>query len=202
MSKDTQTAKGTMEEEKSLEEQEKASTITLNLTMDKRIDLALTLVFIAVGVFMISEARGFRSGKQPDWFTSRGIPILTGGLLIIEGVVLAVMRLWTWSQIPGHLVPEEGQEDEKGYPASWVPCISVILLSFAWEFLLDSLGVLIVTPLYLILCLRIMGERSWVMLIVFSIIFTLANWILFGPLLAIRFPLGPLENLIYALGLG
>jgi hypothetical protein len=47
-----------------------------------------------------------------------------------------------------------------------------------------------------------MGERSWVMLIVFSIIFTLANWILFGPLLAIRFPLGPLENLIYALGLG
>ncbi|MCJ7640922.1 MAG: hypothetical protein MUO29_03395 [Desulfobacterales bacterium] len=54
MSKDTQTAKDTIEEEKSLEEQEKASPITLNLTMDKRIDLALTLVFIAVGVFMIS----------------------------------------------------------------------------------------------------------------------------------------------------
>ena len=202
MSTNSQTAEGTIDHAKSLEEQEKTSPTVLILTMDKRVDLALTLVFIAVGVFMIIEARGFRSGKQPDWFTSRGVPILTGGLLIIEGIVLAVMRLWTWSQIPGHFVPEEGQEDEKGYPASWVPCISVILLSFAWEFFLDSLGILIVTPLYLIICLRIMGERSWVMLIVFSIIFTLANWILFGPLLAIRFPLGPLQNLVYALGLG
>jgi hypothetical protein len=201
MAKDTQVTQGGVHEEATLEGEEKPSLETLNITMDKRIDLALTIVFILMGVFMIKEARGFRSGKQPDWFTSRGFPILAGGLLILEGVALAAIRLITWSKLPGNCVPEEGQEDEKGYPVSWVRCMLVILLSFMWEWFLIPLGLLIVTPLYLILCLWVMGERSWVILIVFSIIFTLANWITFGPLLGIRFPLGPLTNFLYSLGL-
>ena len=48
MSKDAQTAKGTMEERKSLEEQDKTFPITLNLTMATRIDPDLTLVGLRI----------------------------------------------------------------------------------------------------------------------------------------------------------
>ena len=201
MTKDVEAAWGGTQEKMAPEDEKKDTWAELNLTMDKRIDLALTGVFILVGAFMVIVARKVRLGSQPDWFTSRGFPILAGGLLILEGVALAAIRLITWSKLPGNCVPEEGQEDEKGYPVSWVRCMLVILLSFMWEWFLIPLGLLIVTPLYLILCLWVMGERSWVILIVFSIIFTLANWITFGPLLGIRFPLGPLTNFLYSLGL-
>jgi F0F1-type ATP synthase assembly protein I len=52
--------------------------------------------------------------------------------------------------------------------------ISVILVSFLWGWLLKPLGFLISTPLCLVVALLIMGVRSWVKNIAFSIIFSFA----------------------------
>jgi len=76
-----------------------------------------------------------------------------------------VQQLLSWSKLPGHLVPEEGQEDEKGYPISAARAMGIILLSAVWEWLLDPLGFLIITPLYLIACSWVMSVRSWMKVI-------------------------------------
>jgi len=138
---------------------------------------------------------------MPDQITSRGMPNITGILLIIFGVILAIRQLLHWSELPGHLVPEEGQEDEKGYPATWVRAFGVILLSVLWAWVLKPLGFLIATPLYLFFSAWAMGERSWGSIIAFSVIFSASIWVIFGPVLGIRFPLGPLSHLALSLGL-
>ena len=201
MPEDMKTAKGGTEEDMSREDEEKASLETFEITMDKRADLAVSMGVALIGAFVLIATRGIRAGSIPDPITSRGMPNVVGVFLIIVGIVLAARQLLTWSELPGHLVPEEGQADEKGYPASWVRAISIILLSVVWNWLLRPLGFLIITPLYLLAALWCMNVRSWRKLIGFSIIFTVTTWGIFGPLLGVRFPLGPLDHLARSLGL-
>ena len=201
MAEDTKTVTGAANEDTSPGDKEKASWEKLAITMDKRSDLAVSLFIVSVGVLLLIGARDIETGLMPDQITSRGMPDITGLFLVIVGVVLAVRQLLHWSELTGHLVPEEGQEDEKGYPATWVRAFGIILLSVLWAWLLNPLGFLIATPLYLFLSSWVMGERSWGSIIAFSVIFAVSIWVIFGPILGIRFPLGPLSHLALSLGL-
>jgi len=201
MAEGAKTASGGTKENISQENKEKASWEKLAITMDKRSDLAVSLFIVLVGVLMLIAARDIETGLMPDQITSRGMPDITGLFLVIVGVVLAARQLLHWSELPGHLVPEEGQEDEKGYPATWVRAFGIMLLSVLWGWLLKPLGFLIATPLYLFVSSWVMGERSWGSIIAFSVIFTASIWVIFGPVLGIRFPLGPLSHLALSLGL-
>jgi len=201
MSEDAKNSTNGTNESASPDDKEKASWEKLAITMDKRSDLAVSLSIVLMGVLLLIGARDIDIGLMPDQITSRGMPDITGLFLVIVGVVLAVRQLLHWSELPGHLVPEEGQEDEKGYPATWVRAFVIILLSVLWAWLLNPLGFLIVTPLYLFVSSWVMGERSWGSIIAFSVIFSVSIWVIFGPLLGIRFPLGPLSHLALSLGL-
>ena len=194
MNEDVRFARNGANESAGLEQEENDSQQDLEITMDKRCDLALAVGTGLLGVFILVASRNIRAGLLHDPITSRGLPIMTGILLIIGGIALTVRELLTWSVLPGHLVPEEGQTDEKGYPASWVRAFGIILASFLWQWLLKPLGFLIDTPFYLLASSWIMGVKSWVRIISFSILFTVLVWAIFHPLLYIRLPLGPLED--------
>lgn len=201
MTENAKTAKSGVNEQTNGGDEETASLEKIDITMDKRIDLAVSVGIILFAVFMIIEARNIDLGTYLDPITPRGLPVITGALLIIGGIVQAVRQLWTWRVLPGHLVLEEGQEDEKGHPVSAVRAMIIILLSILWELLLYPLGFLIITPVYLVACSLVMGVRSWRKIIGFSIILTVGLWYGFGPLMGVRMPLGPLENLVRSLGL-
>ena len=168
--------------------------------MDKRCDLAVSIFTVLLGIFVLIAARKIRTGLVVDPITPRGLPNMMGAILIIGGFILAVQQLLNWSKLPGHLVPEEGQEDEVGYPVSAARAIGIILLSAVWEGLLPRLGYLIITPLYLIACSWVMSVRSWKKVIGFSVIYTVASWVIFGPLLGVRIPLGTFGPLFESLG--
>lgn len=202
MTENTTTPKSDTNDNASREDEEKARLETPGCTMDKRVDLAVAVVVALFGAFILIMSRDIRRGVIPDPITSRGLPIITGTFLVIAGIVLAVRQLLTWSALPGHLVPGDGgQEDEKGYPASTGLAWGIILVGTAWAWLLKPLGILIITPLCLLVASRVMKERSWWQIIAFSIIFPVSLWLIFGPLLGIRFPLGPLDELVRSLGL-
>ena len=201
MSEDGKTKKSTTDEDTRREDEARTSPPALSITMDKRVDLVLAIGVALVGAIMLMTSHVIRRGPIPDPIGTRGLPNITGLFLIIGGIALAVLQLLHWSDLPGHLVPEEGQEDEKGYPASWVRAVSIILLSWVWVVLLNPLGILIITPLCLVAGSLLMGEREWGKIIAFSLIFSVSNWVIFGPLLGIRFPLGPLNHWAVSLGL-
>jgi putative tricarboxylic transport membrane protein len=201
MTENAQTAKRGTNEEVGRSEKEEAFTEKLSITMDKRIEFALAVVAVLLGVFILVEARGIRAGLTPDPITSRGLPTITGTFLIIVGSILGVLRLVTWSALPGNFVPAEGPTDQEGQPASWVRTFGIATAGLLWMVLLKPLGYVIVTPLFLLAFLRLMGVRSWAQIIGFPIIYTVATWYLFSQLLLVILPLGILAEFARSLGL-
>ncbi len=201
MTEDARTAKSGTNGVMTNEDEEKVSLETLEITMDKRVDLAVAVATALLGAFILIESRDIRLGTVTDPITSRGMATITGTFLLIAGIVLAIRQLLTWSVLPGHLVPEEGQEDEKGHPASWTRAFSIILVSALWERLLEPVGFLFVTPLFLFVASWFMGVRSKGKLIAFPLIFTLVTWVCFDPVMGVRIPLGPLEPLARSFGI-
>jgi putative tricarboxylic transport membrane protein len=201
MIEDVQTGKSTPSEKTGGEDEEKSAWEKLEIIMDKRANLAVSVFTALVGVFTLITARHIRAGTIRDPIGARGLPNMMGVFLIIGGIILSVQQLLHWSELPGNLVPQEGQEDEKGYPASWIRAIAIILLSMVWAWLLHGLGFLIITPLYLVACGWVMGMRSWKQNVIFSVVYAVSSWLIFGPLFAIRLPLGPLEPFARSLGI-
>ena len=201
MIEDVQTGKSTPSEDPSQKDEEKASWEKLEITMDKRVNLAVSVFIALVGVSTLILARHIRAGTISDPIGARGLPNMMGVFLIIGGIVLAVQQFLHWSELPGHLMPEEGQGDEKGYPASAFKAIALIVLSMLWGWLLRWWGFLIITPLYLVACGWVMSMRSWKQNVIFSVVYAVSSWLIFGPLFAIRLPLGPLEPFARSLGI-
>jgi hypothetical protein len=103
--------------------------------------------------------------------------------------------------MPGNLVPEEGQTDEEGYPASTIRYSGIVLASLLWVWLVKPLGFLFAMPLALLAMILFMNVRSRMKLIAFPILFTLVTWVAFSQLLGIIMPLGPLTSFARSLGL-
>ncbi len=173
----------------------------IRIEMDKRIDLVIALIVIAIGIVIIHLTNSFRVGSFPDPVTSRGLPYFTGTYLILAGLFLAARRLWTWSVIPGNFTVSEGHEDEAGHPSSAPRAFTVMALALLWATLLKPVGFLIMTPIVLVAMLWLMNIRSVARLAGFSLIFTFVMWLAFSELLGITLPYGPLTGLARSWGL-
>jgi hypothetical protein len=200
MTEDANTAKSATNGEQK-EEDEEAGRLPFRLTMDKRIELAVTIVVILYGIFLIVGASKIRAGLVPDLITAKGMPYLTGIFIIIGGIVLAVIRLMTWSLLPGNLVPGEGHEDEEGHSSSWVRVFVIVIVTWLSVVLLKSLGYLIATPMFMIVAVWLMGARKWGILIAFPVLYTIVTWYIFSQPLQFVLPLGFLAPFFRSLGL-
>ena len=205
MAKHVKTAKSGTNENTGGEDEENASLEmveeTVDIAMDKRIDLAVAAAVTVVGVLILIGAKDISEGSVTDPVGSRGLAHVTGAWLVIAGIALSIRQLLTWSALPGNLVPLEGQADDEGHPASWVRFLGVTLASLLSLLFLRPLGYLIVTPVLLFIIVWIMGVRSKAKLIAFPIIFTVTVWLMFGPILGVRLPMGPLTSLAQQMGI-
>ena len=182
-------------------DEQRARRTKLSITMDKRIELTIALVAIVVGVLILFQASDIPPGLLRDPLTNRGMPYIMGILMIIGAVSLVIIRVSTWSAIPGNFVLSEGHDDEEGHPASWKRAFGVIVAAWLWVLLLKSLGYLIVTPLFLFAYLLIMDVHSRLKIVFFPTLYTLITWYIFSQLLKIILPLGPLTSFARSLGL-
>jgi hypothetical protein len=173
----------------------------IRIEMDKRVDLVVSLVVVAVGILIVYMASGFRVGSFPDPVTSRGLPYFTGTYLIIAGLILAARRVYTWQQIPGNYTMTEGHEDEADHPASTVRAFSIMGLALLWAVLLRPVGYLLITPPVLAAILWLLDVREVKKLVAFSLIFALVLWLAFSVILGITLPYGPLTALARSWGL-
>jgi hypothetical protein len=201
MTEDANAAKSGTKEETKRENEEDSFKVPFRLTLDKRIDLAITGVIVLFGIFLLIETAKIGTGKVVDPIGARGLPNLTGIACIIGGIILGVMRLMTWSVLPGNLVPGEGHEDEEGHPTSWVRVFSIVLVTWLSVWFLKSLGYLAVTPLFMIIAIWLMGTREWKILILFPVVYTIVSWYLFSQPLQFVLPLGFLTPFFRLLGL-
>ena len=200
MTTDTTAAQSGTNENTSQGEEKKKT--LFKITMDKRVDLALTIILGLFGIFLCVMASTFYMGRVDDMFTAKGAPYVAGAFIIICSIILVVLQIRSWSAIPGRFVVSEAQkEDEEGYTSSWKRAFAVVLAATISALLWESIGYVIMTPLFMIVALLIMGERSWKKIIIFGLIFGLASWYLFHQILVFMIPMGILEPLARSLGL-
>lgn len=133
----------------------------------------------------------------------RGMPFAAGALCLVLGSLLTISVLRGRREgelsrpVQGDL---EGGDDPR-YAASSVQAFKVVLWTFAYALVLNPLGYLIATPLHIFACLWTVGTRRRSLLVVFPVVYTIVTYAIFGPLLNVRIPLGPLAGVMDALGL-
>jgi hypothetical protein len=149
MTKDAKTEKTNVSEDISPDDEVRITPEKLGITMDKRVNMAVAAVVAIIGGGILATARNIRRGAIRDPLTEKGLPDAVGIFLLIAGIVLIVNQLRTWSVLPGHFTVEEGKKDEEGYPASCVRAFSIVAASMLWVWLLNPLGYLIATLLFM-----------------------------------------------------
>jgi len=149
--------------------------------MKNSADIVAGLVLIIVGMGAIVGAIGLRVGTptepQPGFF-----PFLSGvSILVLSSIILVQGWLGrTQSSI---------SFGEIRRPAMLI----TVLIAFVG--LLEPLGYLITSPLIVVLALRIMGIKSWKVLLTTSLGLAIGTFVLFDRLLGITLPVGILSRL-------
>jgi putative tricarboxylic transport membrane protein len=168
--------------------------------MDRRVDIAISAFMIAFGLFVILQATTIKSGLFTDPIGPRAFFYGCGVIFILGGVANIAQKLASRRLFPGPMVPAEGVEDEGHHPASAGRAAAIALASLVYMLSFRPLGYLIATPLYVVLSLRILNERNWVLNAVVAVVFTGIFYVIFAQLLGVWLPVGPFTQLFRDLG--
>ena len=168
--------------------------------MDRRCDLSIALVLIAVAVFVILVARAIPMGMHKDAVGPRAFYYGIGILFILGGGFLTIQRLRNWKTQTDPMIPSEGTEDEPGYPSSAKRSAGIVGIAIGYAILLKPLGYLLSTPLFIAGALVVMGERKKRQIALLSIVYTVFFYVVFAQMLSIWIPVGPFTDLFRDLG--
>lgn len=177
--------------------------------MYKRVDLiiAVGLALLGVGIVVAAEVTipPAASAYTFDPIGPRGFSLVIGIMTIVLGglLVLSIVRQQRAQGILWARVAEDPNEtgDDDRYPASSLQAFKIIALSIVYAILMGPLGYLISSALFISACMWAVGSKTRSMLIAFPIVYSIGTWALFGVLLNVRLPHGPLTALIKALNL-
>jgi Tripartite tricarboxylate transporter TctB family len=163
--------------------------------VDRRVDLAICMFALLVGLFLIYASYQIRRGSIPDPIGSGGWQRLIGAALTIVAGTLVLRRLVSWRATLDHLVPSDGgKEGEAGYPSSGLRPFIILAAGFGWILALPRVGFLIATFAATVVVVVAMHVRGLVKLMVVPFLFTFSIWLLFGQVFGIHFPSRFLEK--------
>lgn len=170
--------------------------------MDRRIDLAIGLLVIAFGAFVLVTASHIRpTGPVVDPIGPRGFPYMVGIFFLVGGCFGVAKRLSTWRSDAGPLVESDGEPDEAGVPASATQAWSIMAASVLYVITLPIAGYIIGTPLYVAFALNRMQVKSWPTIAATALVYTVLTYILFAHYMGVNLPVGPLTDAFRALKL-
>ena len=168
--------------------------------MDRRIDIAISAILVAFGLFVIVHATTIRTGLFTDPIGPRAFFYACGVIFILGGLANIAQRLMTWRAYPTHMIPAEGVEDEPGHSASFVRAMILAAVSLVYILTFRPLGYLIGTPLYILAGLWVLEQRNWLLNIAVAVIFTSVFYLTFAQVLGVWLPVGPFTDLFRDLG--
>ena len=170
--------------------------------MDRRVDLIIGILVIALGAAVLYVAQGIRpTGPVVDAIGPRAFPYMIGVFFLLGGSRVVYVRLRDWRSEVGPLVAEEGEPDEPGVPASAPQAFTVMAAAVIYALTLTSVGYAIGTPLFVIVTLKALRMKSWPAVIATALAYTAVTYIVFAHYLAVDLPLGPLTGAFRSIGL-
>jgi putative tricarboxylic transport membrane protein len=168
--------------------------------VDRRIDIAISVVVVLFGIFVILEARTIRAPFFADPIGPRAFFYGCGAIFILGGLANIAQRAYAWRLYPTHMIPSEGIDDEPGHPASFRRAALLTLISLVYVLTLRPVGYLIGTPLYIIAGLWVLEQRNWLLNVAVAVVFTITFYVIFARGLSVWLPVGPFTQLFRDLG--
>jgi putative tricarboxylic transport membrane protein len=164
--------------------------------MDSRKDVLVALFVIALGVAVILVTMSFPEPLIHDTVGPRAFPYGIGIIFIFGGSFVAFQRLRRMNVAGGYRVPSEGTDDEPGHPASGLRGMAMIALAFAYAAVLNPLGFVVATPIFLIAAFLLLRERRWISILASAVLYTAITYLVFGRVLNVRLPPGLLTGIL------
>jgi hypothetical protein len=168
--------------------------------LDRRSDIAMAVAVAGYGALLFFLTTRMETGVLFDAVGKQGLPYFTGAFMFVLGSIVVFKRLRTWKEEPSNIVYHEGSEDEEGYPVSAVRAFVVIGLTFGYIAAFMYLGYLIATPIFLVAGLIALNVRSWPVLVLTPVLYTIVTFWVFAAFLRVRLPLGPLQQFFRDIG--
>jgi putative tricarboxylic transport membrane protein len=157
--------------------------------------------FVLGGLLILWQASLIKDGMMRDPVGPRAAFYLCGGMLVVGGLAVILRNLLAIRSGHTFLATPEGTPDTEGYPASFRRAAALAGVCFAYALLLQPLGYLIATPLFILASLRVLDQRSWARNLVVALLFTVAAYLVFAMALGVRMPHGPLTDLFRQWGI-
>lgn len=160
--------------------------------MNKRVDLALAFVVLALGLTLYGLTFTISKGSVHDPVGTRGALQFLAVVLALAGAALVARRLRGWRGQP-ELVPPDGSSDDPGHASSsWRP-LAIVALGLVFALGLEPAGFLLITPPVLAACLLLMRVRSVRLVVGYSVGLTAIVFAVFVGMFDVLLPLGPLN---------
>ena len=169
--------------------------------MDRRIDIAISVVFILFGIFVILEARTIKTAVSSRIRSARApSSMAAASIFILGGLVNIAQRVRGWRLFPSHIDSGRRRRGRAG-PSRLVPAGGAARAGQPLYVLtLRPVGYLIGTPLYILAGLWILEQRNWLLNIVVGLVFTIFFYLIFAQVLGVWLPVGPFTQLFRDLG--
>lgn len=170
--------------------------------MDRRVDFGISLVVIALGVFiLVASALARLPTVRFDAIGPFGFARVIGVIFIAAGGLLLVRQV---RAMRAGLPPEavaQGNDDEAGYPASARRAGAMMAATFAYPILMEPLGYILTSFAYIVGGLFIYSERNMRWGLPLALVYAFGTFWIFSIILRVPLPGGPVEQLLLALGL-
>lgn len=159
--------------------------------MFKKDDLAVGIISILIGIGIIVQAQYLKVKFSTDPAGPKALPVIIAIGIIVIGVIHVGGGLLARRQI------EKDPADQSA--ASWFnsyrPVILIILSSLIYAGLMELIGYLILTPLFIGSIMWVLDDRNIKRVSKVSILMTVILFVVFRWGLQVDFPMGILENL-------
>jgi Tripartite tricarboxylate transporter TctB family len=170
--------------------------------VDRRVDFGISVAVIGLGIFiLVTSATARVPTVRFDLIGPYGFARVIGTVFVVSGLVLLVRQLVA---LRAGMPPEavaQGNEDEPGYPASARRAGAMIAATFAYPILMEPLGYILVSFLYIVAGLLIYGERKLWWGLPLAVVYAFGTFWIFSVILRVPLPGGPVEQLLLQLGL-
>lgn len=148
---------------------------------ETRVDLIGGVLWAILGIALATASLGLRLGRL-DSPGPGFLPLLTGVILALLGTILALQRV---------LSRRKHEEADAASGRKFREAAGPTLLAaFTYAFLLEPLGFVIATALFLFVAVLILGARRLFPSLLFSVVTVAAAYLLFVIWLQLRLPEG------------
>lgn len=159
-----------------------------------RIDIVIAAGFAVLCLFYVWNAMKLRSGLMSDVVGPKTFPLLIGGFGLLVAIIFILREIVAAIAAAKRSVPADGPI----VPMSSIrhPPLVMVLLLFGYVAVLEPIGYILATFLYVSLMLKSLGQKGWLGAIVFASCLTGLSYGLFKAVFDIRLPYGTLVSLL------